>query len=204
MHLQSQRRWFNDMLKLLTVVNDEYQHLLTEDELLANCQWFEEQVERIFSFKHKIIKWLKEAELNKEEVGSRTSKSSSKSSTSNNGSSRSSIKDKAIEEKIKVAELIVKMEYEAKRLEMEEKVVIVQARAKVLDLLDMPPLEGVEDTKGRNIVHNKQMTDPNIALDKQYEKWKKFKQGKKYHYSNSLFRNGELNYTPFDHNSQSG
>ena len=52
------------MLNLLTVVNDEYQHLLTEDELLANCQWFEEQVERIFSFKHKIIKWLKEAELN--------------------------------------------------------------------------------------------------------------------------------------------
>ena len=66
MHLQSQRRWFNDMLKLHTVVNDEYQHLLTEDELLANCQWFEEQVERIFSLEHKIIKWLKEPELNKE------------------------------------------------------------------------------------------------------------------------------------------
>ena len=101
---------FNDMLKLLTAVNDEYQHLLTEDELLADSQWFEEQDERIFSFKHKIIKWLKEAELNKEEersrksVGSRSSKSrSSKSSRSSNRSSRSSIKDKAIEEKIKIA-----------------------------------------------------------------------------------------------------
>ena len=27
---------FNDMLKLLTAVNDEYQHLLTENELLAD------------------------------------------------------------------------------------------------------------------------------------------------------------------------
>ena len=62
-------------------------------------------------------------------LGSRSSKSrSSKSSISSNGSSRSSIKDKAIEEKIKVADLIaesnfteqkLKMEYEAKRLELE-------------------------------------------------------------------------------------
>ena len=145
---------FNEMLKLLTAVNDEYQHLLTEDELLADSQWFEEQDERIFSFKHKIIKWLKEAELNKEEersrksVGSRSSKSrSSKSSRSSSGSSRSSIRDKAIEEKIKIPELIgesnfidqkLKMEYMVKRLEMEEKVAKAQARAKILDLLDMP------------------------------------------------------------------
>ena len=49
---------FNDMLKLLTAANEEYQHLLTEDELLADSQWFEEHDERILSFKHKIIKWL--------------------------------------------------------------------------------------------------------------------------------------------------
>ena len=89
---------------------------LTEDELLANSQWFEEQDERIFSSIHKIFKWLKEAELNKEEVksrnsvGSRSSKSrSSKSSRSSNGSSRSSIKDKAIEENF--ADQKSKMEY---------------------------------------------------------------------------------------------
>ena len=143
---------------------------------------------------------MKEAELNKEEVVFRKSvgSRSSKSSRSINASSRSSIKDKAIEEKIKVAELIaesnfteqkLKMEYEAKRLEMEEKVAKAQARAKVLDLLDMPPLAGEEDVKGRNTAHNNQMIDPNIALDKQYENWKKFKSGKKYHYSDSLFRN---------------
>ena len=93
------------MLKLLTAVNDEYQRLFREDELLTDSQCFEEQDERIFSFKHKIIKWMKEVELK-------------------------------IEEKIKVADLIaesnfteqkLKMEYEAKRLELEEKVAKAQA-----------------------------------------------------------------------------
>ena len=109
------------MLKLLTAVNDEYQHLLSQDELLADSQWFEEQDERIFSFKHKIIKWLKEAELNKEEMRSRKSvgSRSSKSSRSSNGSSRSSIKDKAIEEKIKIAELIAESNFTDQKLKME-------------------------------------------------------------------------------------
>ena len=48
------------------------------------------------------------------------------------------------------------------------------------------------------------MTYPNIALDKQYENWKGFKPGKKCHYSDSLFRKGEPNYTPSEYNSRSG
>ena len=48
------------------------------------------------------------------------------------------------------------------------------------------------------------MTDPNIALDKQYENWKEFELGKKYNHSDSFFRNGESNYTTSGHNSQSG
>ena len=36
---------------------------------------------------------------------------------------------------------------------MEEKVAKAQA------LLDMPPLEGEEDAKGRNVAHNNQMTE---------------------------------------------
>ena len=104
---------FNDILMLLTAVNDEYQHLLTEDELFADSQWFEKQDQTIFSFPHKTIKLFKEAELNKEEVrsrrsvGSRSSKSRcSKPWRFSNVFSKSSIKNKAIEEKFKVAELI--------------------------------------------------------------------------------------------------
>ena len=35
---------FNDLLKLLTAVHDEYQHLLIEDELLANSQYLKNRV----------------------------------------------------------------------------------------------------------------------------------------------------------------
>lgn len=99
---------------------------------------------------------MKEAEINKEEVRSRKSVGSqskksrgSKSLRSRNGSSRSSIKNKTIEKKIKIAELIeefdfmkqkLKMEYKAKRLETEKKIAKAQARAKVLGLSDMPAL----------------------------------------------------------------
>ena len=127
-------------------------------------------------------------------MGSRGCKSrSSKSSRSGNVSSRSSIKDKSIEEKIKVIELIVessfneqklKIKYEAKRLEI-EKVAKTQARAKVVNLLDMPPLEGEEDVKEKNIVYRNHMMDANVALDTQYENWKEFKPGKKSYYINS-------------------
>ena len=115
--------------------------------------------------------------------------------------------------RLKIAEVIaesnfteqkLKMKYETNRLEMEEKVAKAQARVKVLDLLDMPPLEGEKDAKGRNRAHNKQMTDPNITLDRQYENWKEFKPGKKYHYSDSFIINGEPNYTHSDPNSLSG
>ena len=44
----------------------------------------------------------------------------------------------------------LKMEYEAKRLEMEEKVAKAKARAKILDLLYIPPLGGEGDAKGKN------------------------------------------------------
>ena len=80
---------------------------------------------------------------------------------------------------------------------MEEKIAKAQVRVKVLDIFDIPPLQGEEDPKGRSIIHNNQMTDANVALDKEYENWNEFKLG------NSLFRNGDPNYTPSDHNSQS-
>ena len=96
------------------------------------------------------------------------------------------------------------MEYEATRLGMEEKLVKGQARVKVLDRLDMTPIGDEEDAKGRNITHDNQMTDLNIGLGKQYGNQKEFKLGKKYHYSDSLFRHGEPNHTPSDHNGQSG
>ena len=96
---------------------------------MANNQFLEEQNERIFTFKHNIINWLKEAELNKVELNLVVYRNS-KCSSSSNVSSLSSIKYNALEEKTKVAKSIaesnfieqkLRMECEEKRLEMEEK-----------------------------------------------------------------------------------
>ena len=122
---------------------------------MANNQFLEEQNERIFTFKHNIINWLKEAELNKVELNLVVYRNS-KCSSSSNASSLSSIKYNALEEKTKVAKPIaesnfieqkLKMECEENRLEIEKKVAKSQARTRVLDLLDMPPSESEKDAK---------------------------------------------------------
>ena len=92
-----------------------------------------------------MIKWLKEAELNNEEMKSRmsfkseSSKSSSKSG--NFGGSKVSMEERVSEENIRLAEVIaesnyadqkMKMEYDKKRLKMEERVAKAKARANVL------------------------------------------------------------------------
>lgn len=92
---------FNNFLKLLAAANYEYQQLLRKDEPMANNQFLEEQNERIITFKHNIINWLKEAGLNKVELNLVVYRNS-KCSSSSNASSLSSIKYNALEEKTKV------------------------------------------------------------------------------------------------------
>lgn len=65
----------------------------------------------------------------------------------------------------------------------------------------MSPFEAEEDAKRRNIAYNNQMKDENVKRNKQHENWRKFTSGKKYHYSDSLFRNGDPSYALFDHSS---
>ena len=185
---------FNDVLKLFMEVHGEYQELLCEEDLPTDTECFEEFDEKVFSFKHKLFKWMKEGELNdKEEVKSQksvcSSKSKSSSGSSKSGSSRRSkcsTEEKVINEKIKVAELIteanyaeqkMKMEYEQKRLEMEEKVAIAKARAKVLD--DLTTDEQKEQphvkTEMKKSDYNK---NKGINLKEDYEE---FISGKKFH-----------------------
>ena len=185
---------FNDVLKLFTKVHREYQELLCEEDLPTDTEWFEEFDEKVFSFKHKLFKWMKEGELNdKEEVKSHKSVCSSKSKSSSgspkSGSSRRSkcsIEEKVIDEKIKVTELIteanyveqkMKMEYEKKRLEMEEKVAIAKARAKVLDDLTTD-----EQKEQPHVKTEMKKSDDNknkgINLKEDYEE---FITGKKFH-----------------------
>ena len=80
---------FND-IKLFMSAHEEYQSLLTDQEQAVDSEWYDQFDEKVFSFKHKMVKWLKEAELNNEEVKSRMSYKSGSSRSCKSGSSKSS------------------------------------------------------------------------------------------------------------------
>ena len=82
---------FNDIIKLFMSAHEEYQSLLTDQEQAVDSEWYD-QFDEVFSFKHKMVKWLKEAELNNEEVKSRMSYKSGSSRSCKSGSSKSSSK----------------------------------------------------------------------------------------------------------------
>ena len=93
---------FVDLIKLFTPESEEYQQLLSGEDLQLDIQWIKEQDERVFLFKQKVINWLKEAELNNEEVRSVGLKSNNFRSLKSSMSSRnlkSSIKYRFIEQK---------------------------------------------------------------------------------------------------------
>ena len=63
----------NGTIKLFMSAHEEYQSLLTNEEQAADSEWYDQFDEKVFSFKHKMDKWSKEAELNNEEVKSKMS-----------------------------------------------------------------------------------------------------------------------------------
>ena len=61
------------------------------------------------------------------------------------------------------------MKYEMKRLEMEKRKLKHKQEPRHWIFWIFPHWKVRKMQKEKNIVHNNQMTDPNIALDKQYE-----------------------------------
>ena len=59
---------FNDTIKLSMSAHEKQQRLQTDEEQAADSEWYDQFDEKVFSFKHKMVKWLKEAELNNGEV----------------------------------------------------------------------------------------------------------------------------------------
>ena len=83
---------FNDTMKLFMSTHEKYHSLLTNEEQATDSEWYDQFDENVFSFKHKMVKWLEEAELNNEEVKSRMSYKSGSSRGCKSGSSKSSSK----------------------------------------------------------------------------------------------------------------
>ena len=55
---------FNDIINLFMSAHEEYQCLLTDEEQAADSVWYDQFNENVFSFKHKMVMWLKVAEFN--------------------------------------------------------------------------------------------------------------------------------------------
>ena len=104
-------------------MHQEYYSLLENDEELADEEWFEEVDERVFTVKHKVYNWLKEAETERSSnklysrKGSKSMNSGSSGITklsNSSGRSRCS-KERAIEENAKLAELMAEAEFMQQR-----------------------------------------------------------------------------------------
>ena len=142
---------FDYIFKQLLLVNQEYHSLLEDDEKLADEEWFEKVDERVFTFKHKVYNWLKEGETERSakkvysKKGSRsTSSGSRKKSSNSSGSSRCS-KERAIEEKAKLAGLMAEAEFmqqrqmaenRAEQLRVLEKLAKAKARSEVYEAME--------------------------------------------------------------------
>ena len=138
----------NDAFKLTDDINQE---MIQLDENYTKDMWFNDIADRVFAFKQRIHNWLKEGEmLLKFERKSKSSgkswksslsKSSKSNSTSSSRSSKLSAREKAIQEKVCVAELQMEAsfmkenrdtEWQAESLRIEEGKTKTRARVKKL------------------------------------------------------------------------
>ena len=93
----------NDMFKMLVDIHEEFEQI---DKEYTDDIWFDDTEQKVLSLKHKVHNWLKEEE--KEHKKDHSSRSSIKSSSSK---SKSSTREKAVEEKLRVAELIAEASF---------------------------------------------------------------------------------------------
>ena len=141
---------FEYIFKQLLLVHQEYHSLLDEEEKSSDEEWFEEVDEPLFTFEHQVHNRLRDAAMERANTSRQSSKKGIKScssgssrktktSSSDSNSSRSS-KERAAEEKAKLAELIAEAEFLQQRqlaenkpeqFRVQEKLAKAEARSQV-------------------------------------------------------------------------
>ena len=128
---------FVDKFEMLVEVHEEMLELQGGSNEAA---WFGDIDEKVFAFRHKVNNWLKEAVEVRSKKSSVSSSSSKHSSTSSK--SRSSTKDKAIQGKMRIAELLAEAtflekkktaQHQADELRVQEELAKAKARMKIFD-----------------------------------------------------------------------
>ena len=127
----------DDIFKVMLDVQKEYHYLLPTEEQERDEEWFDKADHNICIFKQKTYCWIKDGELKrKANLSSRRShvsggsgRSSSKHSSKFSRNIKSSREERAVAEKIKVAELMA----EAKYMEERQSLVFQTERLKVAE-----------------------------------------------------------------------
>ena len=148
---------FNDQFKELLSLHKEYVGLLPQEVANEEDDWFETVDEVVFTQKHKIYNWIKEVEDDNKSRSSRSSskkssgrsskKSSSSSKTKSSRSSleKTSVRERALEEKLKMAELLAEASFteekhaaifNAEKLRQTEELAKLKARSQIFDEIE--------------------------------------------------------------------
>ena len=99
----------NDTFTMLVDIHEEFEKIEKE---YTDDIWFDDIDQKLLSFKHKVHNWLKKED--KEHKREHSSRSSTRSSFSK---SKSSTREKAVEEKLRVPELIAEASF-MRKIEM--------------------------------------------------------------------------------------
>ena len=147
--VKEQMLLFDDVFQMLIEVHQDMVDIRKDAEEEA---WFAEIDEQVFTFKHKVNNWMKEVAETRTKSSSSHSKGSKRSSKSSSSSSRSksSTKERAMQEKLRVAELLAEADflekkrtaqYQAEVLQVEEKLAKAKARMNVYNAAETTDTE---------------------------------------------------------------
>ena len=145
-----------DLFKMVTEVHKEYNALLPVEQQDKDEEWFYEIDASMLQFKLKIHGWIRDVERERDAAmkskpkrssvsGSVSSKRSSRRSSTSSSVSRSSESDKALKEKLRMAEMLTEVrfpevrqtaEFKAQKLKVEEQYAKSRARVKVSEDLE--------------------------------------------------------------------
>ena len=137
--VREQLRQFDDISRMMLDLQKSYNSLLPPAEQQRDEEWFDDLDDNVCSFRQSVHNWVKDAEAERQaQLSSKQSVStiaSSRSRSSGRSSSKASSKlsreKKALEERIKMTELMAEAEYMEKKKSLEFENLRIQLAAEV-------------------------------------------------------------------------
>ena len=196
--VKEETQQLSDQFNMLMETHNAYLKLLPPEALVHEEDWFDRIDENVCTHKHKIHNWIRTCEVDdrKSEKSGSSKRSSSKSShkSSDRGSKKSSksekspklsVKQMAIEDKLKMAQLMVEASYmeekqsalfKAQKLKQEEELAKLKARSKIFDEMqnNEQPDENEKDVhvpQKSRYVHDREIKGENHDKLKIKMKW---------------------------------